>query len=1238
MSDSAVISNLMKNNRKKSNTNSPIYDKSRRNSKNKKLGDMKENIILEKTDSSKDQGIIKETQESKKEFQPNSPNHNLNNLNNLENKSNKTNNTRKSVKSNNDNNVLPHKRKNSHFKNNIVTSNTNNLTNSYTNINTNNNNYNYIQTNASNISTNSKISKKSRFSIISNFSPQQKNRARSIITNTSSVFQRMGITKSNYVTNEAKNGKTLIQQHKEREKQLLKYYCDTNELEIQKLISKNMVEIRKNCQDHDVYLDHFCFDCGIGICKYCLTLPKHETHLAVEKKTFDIRNSNINKKFFGNLSDELKKVLRSGELHKLNNDPTENKNNKTLNDELFNEYKTVLENKLNNIITEIQEIKAQKHKELKTLFDSNKILVTNFDENINYSKNKFNMFIKNNKDLIPNDLHNDIIFLQNFDIYTAGLHCYNQSSEILSHVKDFKTRFKEDIDSITKNVRKAFDDIKNPKIKRKSISDIKIDNVFYGKLNTKLDENQKFIDLFLKKFINKVNSNKMRSTSFNRFINETKSQSIDVKNNTRYNSKLNSNNNSRSQSKSKYRSSSQNSNNNKRSVKDNKVKYVYLNSKKNNSSSGNEISLNNNKFTSGSGEEIEERNINNIYTINNTIKYNTELINNANMIKEELKQLDIIDSNAIKSQNDPLNNTTDLIKLENKVNNSNVNSKRLSFTANNSTNTSRIISNKNKNKPSVNLNSKSGTNNTTPRIKQSSKTTTNKNTVKNENVIGKKLKNTTLNNNNNNNKNNNNFTNNPNSNTNINTKALSFNINTKKINNLNNNESNSGLVIKSKTDKDEAQHNNNYSSLNSIRSIKSSDACYINDLPFLKSYHSKIYTSRHYLDQSYRYNYFFSYISNYINYINNDPLKVTLLVEDGANHLFSKNMNNNLFPKMNFSNEESSITASFFALLLKFNNKKNKENVDYAKSSVNLKALENKTDSKINKKQGEQEGLDLFKPIEGTSKIQLYDSEAKITFRMDLQSVFEENENSNNPADVFPYKKFPEGLRSIMIGMSIYIFGGKDVDNEYSDILKYDIIKQKLYKVSKMSYPRSYFSLIYDEGREMIYLIGGENNKSCERFSLKKRKCFLLPFMNNPRANPSLYLHKDSLLYVFGGFRFGLHRQEKNSSVERLWIDNYSSDDDFKKHSYNCVWEKVKILNEGCIDLKYDYISITPFTHEFIFLCGGFVNRKHERSVTLFDLTNHKLSLLDNSCLNMISEKLLNDKNINMIFEEVFKK
>jgi hypothetical protein len=1071
----------------------------------------------------------------------------------------------------------------------------------------------YINTN---IQTNHSNSTHSRVTRDSKISSSNKVRTKSMIINAHSKNTRYSFSNNSKRASINNNPKNLLLIHKERERRLLKNYNNLKELEINSLISKNMIEIRKNCHEHDVYLDHFCFDCGAGICKYCLTLPKHESHIVVEKKNYNIKNENFKMKIFGNLTEELRTALKFGDISL-----QDQKNNKILNEELYNEYKDSLENKFQNIIEELQKLKQKKLKELKLVFENNDTLISNFDINIESAKTKYIEFIRKYRDLIPADINNDIVFLQNFDIYTTGLQCFNKSSTILNYIKNFKNHFNKELDSISKNISTAFNNISSNDNKS-TFSDLKTEDAFYNKFNDKIAGNMKFIDSFLKKFINKIRQNSYKNNSFSKLITLNRTNnSIDEKkgltsrgtsiknlNKTIKSSSCIENEKNPKSLKRLHHTKSKNTRNNKlnkrKTERDNNniSKSQYNSNKptaittpqnidydsKGNSAISNhekELSKNKMKYTSGSGEESEFGDKNSrviekldVHTAPNN-RINNISTNNSNMDKTEKKVLSpkIISTNASKKtqityiKSDNRNNKTSddqTIKLSNNIIGSSSNT---------------LSSIPQKSIPTLDY------------IKKDKKDSNNKSILINKH--SKKMK-----------------------------------VNCKKESTYNTYRHNS------------SSNNNNLSTINDVPgqldgnftslTVDNTQENYIDDLDFLMSYHKKTYNSRNYGDQSYKYNYFFSYISNYINYINNEPLKVTLLVEDGKSHTLSKNMNNHLFPNISFSNQESSIASSFFTLLLKYNNKKENEKIELAKNKVSLKELMNKTDSKISKKQGEQEGLELYKPVEGTSKIQLYDSEAKLTFRMELEPIFQSLQGS----DKIPYMKFPDGLRSVMIGMSIFIFGGKDVDKEYSAILRYDIDKQSFAKIGDMIFSRSYFSLIYDEGRQSIYLIGGENNKTCERFSLKSKKCYLLPFMHYSRANPTLYLHRDTYLYVFAGFTYGLHKNTKNSAVERLLINKYTDDVDINKHSYKCYWEKISLQNEGCIDLKYDYISITPFTNDYIFICGGFVNRKNERSVSLFDLNNHKISVLDGQVLNTVSEKILSDPNINMLFEEVFKK
>lgn len=941
------------------------------------------------------------------------------------------------------------------------------------------------------------------------------------------------------------SSKAYLLQHKEREKQLLKNCTLGDKIKIESMINKNMIEIKKNCHDHEAYLDHFCFDCGHGVCRYCLTLQKHEGHIAVEKKLFDLRNPKLKTKLFGSLSEDLQKILgntllKDTDVDKTNKDPTEKKNNSMLNENMYTEYKQLLETKFSEIIEDIINLKAKKLEELKTIFENNKTLIANFDYNLQMGKEKYDFFVKNYRDLIPNEINNDIIFLQNFDIYSTGVQCLNESSYIIQYIKNFKTKFLKDVESISRNIKVIFEDIKNKDI-REQMLDIDKNDSFYKKFTDKLKGNIKFIEKFIRKFINTVNSNTNAKSLFTKTLNTYRSGSTDEAKNGK--------------------------------LQSNYIKAHGIDTKK-----GFQNNLRDSSLLTKTKDLLE--------------KTKERISKNAEKRRQELKS---------KSQM----KTEDIILLNNSEFNSKIISPNRSFSNEKELNVDKNIKDfvdninsdlekKTTQEPRGNrfifkLSSGSGEAISRSNSKAKIKKSQSNEKISKDNILKPRI---------------------------------------------NNKSSQSLKSLKSTSDKDK---------LNSTLQSNNSNSM-IDDVNFLINVHKKAVASRAYLDQSYKYNYFYAYITNYCNHICGDPIKVTLMVEEGR-FAFSKNMNSSAFTQPNFASQESNITGSFFALLLKHNHsRKNKSEIN--KSSKNIKDVENKGESKVNKTIGAQEGLELFKPVEGkiyiilgTSKIQLYDSDSKVTFRMELESVFELKTSDKFPINErLPYSKFPEGLRSIMVGMSIYIFGGRDVDKEYNSVLKYDIDKQQLSLVCNMNYERSYFSLIIDEDKANILLIGGENNCTCEIFDLVKQKCFIAPFMNYPRSNATVYIHQCNYLYVFGGFKYGLHCSEKQGSIERIELSRILNKKEIKSHSEHGYWEKLNLKNEFCIDLRYDYISITPFTNNYIFLCGGFVSRTHERSVSLLDLTTNKLSVLDEQTLNLITDKLLNDPQINVIFDEVFKK
>ena len=1018
-------------------------------------------------------------------------------------------------------------------------------------------------------------------------------KANIIITNTSDIFKNDNTSKTeniNYknIINANKssifnsttiaNKKEYLINHKSKEKDLIQN-LDINSInKIKSLIYKKAENIKSNCLEHTSNLNYFCFDCCTGICKYCLTNPVHINHISVDKKKFDIFDSKARNKLYGNILINFKRSINiynnfplnnivNGNNQSLNNSYNNSNDDLFINNDLFNEYKNIIDTKFNILQAELKELQEKKIKELKFAFDNNKEIIINFNKSVKNSKLKWDEFIKNNLDKIPNDVKNDVIFIQSFDIISTGIKCFNESNKFIEYIKNYKSKFNKYLEKSFNSVKKAI----NTEILELKTNDLFSFNfnknkLFYNKLEDKIKENIDFVDNFFKLFVLKSLKSNDDKNELSKYKGISKTVNGSLCEISPDNSRLNNNYINTSNADNKASLINNNDNNKNKSYISSDLhsnnKFININSKED---------YIKNKFLK-SKDKISVNIGNNLIIGNNT----------DDLIFKEDKKL-IKDNKLLFSNNcNKIETFISPIKLV-RSNNSSINkyyTKVLDI--------KKTISNQYYNK-----HNKIDVKNDLVKCYSSP----------NKLIIKNKL--------------------------NLSTDNTSVDLKVNKSNFLIN------KVIK-------ARIPSNYA--NNILFIKAKDdhqlSIQIKEYQKLLRYHSKHYNSKLNNDQYYKFNYFNCYISAYIMFINNKELNFDIIDKEEAESYYNNNNNNNnnkylsLSDLKHFNNKDNTEIAQSFLKLLLDSNKQ------LSKANSNLDNY-NKTDNY-------QEIYNLFKPLPGTTNIQLYDSESNKIFKINIESIF------NSKHKNLPYLLFPEGLRSIMINLTIYIFGGKDINKEYNSILMYEIDKQDLIYVGDMQYSRSYFSLLHDKERDCIYLIGGENNKSCEKFDLKLRKSYLLPYMNISRCNPTLYIHKNTFLYVFGGYRYGLHINNLNNSIERLLIcEAYNTNNKNKltyinkkstfknqsanksTHTINCIWDKIDILNDECVDLKYDYISIMPFTDDFIFIGGGLINRRNERCVNVLNMNNHKISNLDKSTKNYICYKLMNNPIINSMFNQI---
>ena len=111
-------------------------------------------------------------------------------------------------------------------------------------------------------------------------------------------------------------------------------------------------------------------------------------------------------------------------------------------------------------------------------------------------------------------------------------------------------------------------------------------------------------------------------------------------------------------------------------------------------------------------------------------------------------------------------------------------------------------------------------------------------------------------------------------------------------------------------------------------------------------------------------------------------------------------------------------------------------------------------------------------------------------------------------------------------------------------------------ELSPMTYPKIKHSMIgYDD---KIYVVGGENSDTVERYDIKTDKWELLNPMICCRSYPNLCIN-EGYLYAF----FGMNKDGYTKNIERLNLTNPEP----------LVWEMVFFDNPRCENLWMWYIS-----------------------------------------------------------------
>ena len=187
-------------------------------------------------------------------------------------------------------------------------------------------------------------------------------------------------------------------------------------------------------------------------------------------------------------------------------------------------------------------------------------------------------------------------------------------------------------------------------------------------------------------------------------------------------------------------------------------------------------------------------------------------------------------------------------------------------------------------------------------------------------------------------------------------------------------------------------------------------------------------------------------------------------------------------------------------------------------------------------------------------------------------------------------EQFPENCSHSNYKNKIYITGGKIDDKECKMVFLYDNSINKTIRLSDMNVPRiNHSSMIHNDN---LYVIGGTNNKTIERYSLLDYKWTRIGSMNQERERPIVII-RDNYLYIF----FGVDKNGVYSNtVERINIITPFSKPENVAYSND---DEIQLGLIGC-----GFIRHRP--DEAFFLGGEYMNLEKSKTGFYFNFDNHE--------------------------------
>ena len=186
---------------------------------------------------------------------------------------------------------------------------------------------------------------------------------------------------------------------------------------------------------------------------------------------------------------------------------------------------------------------------------------------------------------------------------------------------------------------------------------------------------------------------------------------------------------------------------------------------------------------------------------------------------------------------------------------------------------------------------------------------------------------------------------------------------------------------------------------------------------------------------------------------------------------------------------------------------------------------------------------------------------------------------------------------------NLYMLSGKQNNKFYY----YDYNTNSVIYINNSLYSHYYGVMIYCKKNNNIYLLGGNNQKNCEAFSISfntsnyktKKKWKSIPSLNEERQEFGAMIYNDDNLYVFFGFS---HIKGVNlSSIERMNINTH------RNFEVVYVNEQITLSSIGCAVINENENN----PEGGILLLGGFDGEKYIETSLIFSPEQMKIRECD---------------------------